>query len=393
MAAGKEDLMDERVVHDRLAANLLFRAIPEAILVEACAIPERVSYAVGDIIFEEGAVADYLYLIVEGTVRISKRGRGGQQETLCHLREGDFFGEMALYDLQARSARASAVQATQLGRIDRRGLERLFHLGSPQFSENVTQRLIGRLRETDLRLIQQVLEAERLSLIGSMAAGIIHDLKNPLSTILLASSILQEREDDRELVKLTGVIRRSIDRMLGMIQEILDYSRGQAELTLCLVPLDRLMGELEEQVLSQLPERGVHLEKAISFRGHLMLDHNRVRRVLENLIKNAAEAMPEGGTLTLSVDAREESIVIGVADTGCGIPDEILPTIFEPFITHGKAGGTGLGLALAKAVVEAHRGTIRVESAVGQGSRFEILLPHSDVAMEDAELGRPDNAA
>ncbi len=375
MAMMMDEVMNEEVLRERLAANLLFRAIPEEILPEACSIAELVSYAAGDVIFEEGIAADYLYLILEGSVCISKRGRGGQQETLCHLREGDFFGEMGLYDSQARSARATAAQATQLGRIDRAGLERLFRLGSPQFSENLTQGLIGRLRETDLHFVQQALETERLSLIGSMAAGIIHDLKNPLSVILLVSSMLEEREGDGESIQLAAMLRRSIDRMLAMIWEVLEYSRGQTELHLHPVSVHQLLAELEEHVLGQLHERGIRLEKAISFRGDLLLDRDRMLRVLENLIKNAVEAMPNGGVLTLSVEQQEESVAIGVADTGCGIPEEILPTIFEPFVTYGKAGGTGLGMAIAKAVVEAHGGTIRVESTVGRGSTFWIVLP------------------
>lgn len=363
------------MAREGLAENLLVRGVPADLLPEICAIPQLVGYADGEVIFEEGDPPDYLYLIAKGAVRISKRGRGGQQETLSHLREGDFFGEMGLFDPDARSARATAAQPTQLGRVDRADLERLLRLAPLQISANLTRGLIRRLRDTDARMIDEILKAERLSLVGSMAARMSHDLKNPISVMLLVSSMLEEREGDSESIRLAGILQRSIDRMLGMIREVLEYSRGQPELDLHPIPVHRLLTELEAHILGQLSEGGIRLEKAISFRGDLLLDHDRMLRVLENLSKNAVEAMPSGGVLTLAVEQHEENILIGVADTGHGIPEEILPTIFEPFVTHGKSGGTGLGMAIARAVVEAHGGTIRVESTVGQGSTFWIVLP------------------
>ena len=105
------------------------------------------------------------------------------------------------------------------------------------------------------------------------------------------------------------------------------------------------------------------------------MDCGRFARVLLNLAKNAVEAMPKGGILWLTLGEHGGKVVFRVADTGCGIPEDLLPSIFEPFVTRGKSTGTGLGLAIVKSVVESHHGTIAVQSTPGKGTAFEITLP------------------
>lgn len=356
--------------------NRLFRGVAPEVLDRVIPIPRIVDFDTDEMIFDEGDPADGLYLIASGCVRISKRGRGGQQETLAYLESDDFFGEMALYDPAPRSARATATEPTRLGRIGRADLDKLLRLAPVEVSTNLTKVTIERLRQTDAHLIREVMEAERLSLVGSMASTIIHDFKNPINVILGAASLLEKRADDPGLVRYCAMIRRSVDRMLVMIQELLDFSRGTSDLTLESVSVGQLLAELDEQVLDRLPDVGVSVERRVAYSGTLRIDHLRFVRMLLNIIKNAVEAMPQGGTLTLTVDQRENDAKFVVSDTGHGIPHEILPTIFEPFVTYGKAGGTGLGMALVRSVVEAHRGTITVESAPGEGTTLTIIVPN-----------------
>jgi signal transduction histidine kinase len=155
----------------------------------------------------------------------------------------------------------------------------------------------------------------------------------------------------------------------------LDFSRGKTQVALRVVAVDDLLNDLHEQVLDRLP-KSISVVKHIELEQPLVIDRMRIARALVNIIRNAAEAMPNGGQLRLSmVSAEPDTLEITVADTGSGIPDELLPTIFEPFVTNGKPGGTGLGLAIAKAVIEAHGGSIGVQSAVGVGTSFTIRLP------------------
>ncbi len=106
-----------------------------------------------------------------------------------------------------------------------------------------------------------------------------------------------------------------------------------------------------------------------------MVDFPRFLRVLCNLIKNAREAMPNGGIITLTSELLENQVILRISDTGTGIPAEIIGKLFEPFVTHGKSHGTGLGMAIAKSVVTAHQGTIAVSSVPGNGTTVEIRLP------------------
>jgi signal transduction histidine kinase len=358
-----------------LAENRLFRGLPPDALAAACAVPVVVDVPDGRVVFDEGDPPDRIYLIAAGAVRISKRGRGGAQETLATLRRGDFFGEMALYDARPRSARATAAGPARLAAMDRAGLERVMRLAPLEVSRNVVEGLVARLRETDTSLIRQALREERLGLLGSAAAAIVHDLRNPIGVVHGAATLLAGSETDPRRTRMLGLIRRSVDRVLEMVREILDFSAGETRLAPERVSVPALLARVEEEVLFGLASRGVRLETRIDCGGDVMADVNRLLRVFENLVRNALEAMPDGGTLTLAAELRGGEVAFRVADTGRGIPEELQATVFEPFASYAKVSGTGLGMAIVKSIVDAHGGRIRVESRVGAGAAFEFTLP------------------
>jgi signal transduction histidine kinase len=349
-------------------------------LAEIERIPTSLDLPESTIIFQEGDPADCFFLIASGGVRISKRGRGGRQESLSQFGADDFFGEMAIYDPAPRSARAASTQATRLGRVDQEGFRRMIELAPLEISSNLTRETIRRLRRMDSLLIDELMEAERLSLVGTMASSIIHDFRNPMAVIQGAVQMLERRSEDPALTKYAGMIRRSVDRMMSMAHELLDYSRGVTSLDLRPVRVEELFEELEEQALHLLPASGIHVERDIGFTGSIMIDRNRFIRMLLNIIRNAAEAMGPAGVLRIGVARAGTEIRFTVEDTGGGIPEEILPTIFEPFVTHGKSGGTGLGMAIARAVADAHGGRITISSTPGVGTRVDISLPESPAA-------------
>lgn len=340
-------------------------------------LPRPIHFEAGEIIFREGDLAECLFLIDSGSVRISKEGRGSQQETLKYFEAGDFFGEMGLYGHTTRSARATAVGPVVVGCLDRDVFEDLLHSTPVQLVENLLKESVSRLRDTDTHFIQEVLEAERLSLVGSMLSTIVHDIRGPLSIIRGAADLLSGDLPDSKRIKYTDMLRRGVDRIADMTQELLDYSRGTTHLNLESVSPKDLIGELEEEVLQSLVASGIQVHFAIGYDEPIPVDRRRFFRVLHNIVKNAAEAMPGGGTLTITVEQADETAVFQVRDTGVGIPPDVLPTIFEPFVTHGKAGGTGLGMAIVESVVVAHRGRIRVDSSPGEGTCFTIELPTS----------------
>jgi signal transduction histidine kinase len=217
---------------------------------------------------------------------------------------------------------------------------------------------------------------ERLSLVGSMANSIIHDLKNPMHVVRYCSHFIAKDSKDPRVAELTRMIDSAMDGMLAMTQELLDYARGSSSsFTLKPVSIWKLLDDLNEQALRSLAANQIQLIKNVGYEGDIQIDLSRFSRMLCNLVKNAREAMPQGGILTLATEQIGDAVVLRISDTGVGIPPDILPKLFEPFVTYGKSNGTGLGLAIAKSIVEGHHGQISVTSTVGSGTTVEVRLP------------------
>lgn len=356
------------------AANTLFAGLEPAVLNTISERIETIALAPDQILFEENEPGDCLYLILKGSIKISKRGRGGKQETLAYLPANDYFGEMALVDGGKRSAQATAAGETIVGRIDRVTWDLVLQLAPQNILTNFTRSVTQRLRHNNQHFIEQMLRSERLSLIGTTISSIVHDMNNPIGTILCACGIIQMNTADEGTRQLAGHIRDAIDRMAAMTRELVDYSRGQTELKPELVNVENFVRQLEPDFTKC--RAGCDVEINVDFAGSLRIDRHRMLRVFGNLIKNAREAMTAGqeNCLRFSVRKIGSEAQFEVSDTGHGIRSELLPKIFEPFVTDGKTHGTGLGLAIAKTVVDAHGGTITVESSPA-GTTFRIMLP------------------
>ncbi len=360
---------------DAFAANRLFEGIRPELLAPVAHELHVVRLNEGEVIFREGDPGDSLYLVGQGSVQISKRGRGGNQETLAFIQSGNFFGEMALLDGQPRSAMATAVGSTILGTVTEETFQHILELAPNRLHMNFLRSVSERLRQVNSHFITEVMRSERLSLVGSMANSIIHDLKNPICIVRCCADLIASQTTDPRMHDLTSMLGKAVDGMTSMTQELLDYARGSTSLHKERVSLWRLMDELNQQALQLLPGQNIQFVKHLRYDGDLEIDLARFTRVLCNLIKNAREAMPGGGILNLATELRDGQVSLTLSDTGCGIPADILPKLFEPFVTHGKSHGTGLGMAIAKSIVEAHDGTIAVRSTVGTGTTVEIRLP------------------
>jgi signal transduction histidine kinase len=326
------------------------------------------------VIFEENEAGDSLYLIGQGSVRISKKGRGGQQETLTHLMEKDFFGEMALVDNGRRSAQAAAAGSVVVGRIDRATWDLLLRVAPHEVLGNFTRAVTKRLRHNNQHFIEQMMRNERMSLLGTTISSIVHDMNNPIGCILNACDVVRSKSQDDLTEQMTRIIRDSVKSMEMMTREMIDFSRGKTHLHLESVGVADLLQGLERDFAKCGPFIDVRVE--VLYHGKLQVDRHRLLRVFSNLIRNAREAMKakEGNQLRFLVRRLNENIRFEISDTGGGIPSDLLPRIFEPFTTHGKANGTGLGLAIAKSVVDAHGGTILALSDE-KGTSFQIDLP------------------
>jgi signal transduction histidine kinase len=360
---------------DHFSNNRLFEGIRPELLEEVAHELRIVQLNEGEVIFREGDPGDSLYLVGAGSVQISKRGRGGNQETLAFIESGNFFGEMALLDGEPRSAMATAAEKTVLATVTEEMFQHILELAPNRLHMNFLRSVSERLRQVNSHFITEVMRTERLSLVGSMANTILHDLKNPICIVRCCADLIALETTDPRLRDLTSMMHKAVEGMSSMTQELLDYARGSTSLKKESVSIWRLLEELKQQALQLLPGQNIQFVKHLRYDGLLEVDVARFTRVLCNLIKNAREAMPAGGILTLSTDVIAGQISLRLSDTGCGIPPEILPKLFEPFVTHGKTHGTGLGMAIAKSVIDAHGGKIAVASIHGNGTTVEIRLP------------------
>ena len=225
------------------------------------------------------------------------------------------------------------------------------------------------------RLAHQMIQSERLSAVGRMASAIIHDIKNPMGTLRMYAQVIKKKTGDTESAQLAEEIIRQIDRFVNMTQEILDFSRGISEIHLSDVTLDEVMEAGLGLLEKDLAKRNIVLVRDFAFTGPCVVDIEKMARAFYNLAGNAADAMKEGGTLTVRTGKRDGTLVIEFADTGAGIPEEIRARVFEPFFTFGKKHGTGLGLAIVKKIVDDHQGKIEIDSRAGGGTTIRILLP------------------
>lgn len=217
--------------------------------------------------------------------------------------------------------------------------------------------------------------AGRLALLGHSVGAILHDLRTPMTAIGGYAELMAAEDESGLRAEYVGRIGRALDHMETMTQEVLAFARGKRDVLIQKVYMDRFVEAVREMLLPEMQRYGVQLVVDTRYEGTARFDESKIKRVIFNLARNACQAMRSGGTFTWTVAREQDSLVFECADTGPGISKEMEGKLFESFASHGKADGTGLGLAMAKKIVDAHRGTITCRSAPGRGAVFRIELP------------------
>jgi signal transduction histidine kinase len=218
---------------------------------------------------------------------------------------------------------------------------------------------------------------ERLSTIGQLLSGVLHDLKTPITVISGAVQLLVSERDEVKRQTLADRVVRQVGMINSLVRETLAFARGETTLWVRKVYLHKYFGDLEEQLSQEFRGRGMAVKLELHDRGVAHFDQHKVQRAIHNLARNALEAFAgKPGTLTLTVDRRQPdgSLIVKVSDDGPGISEEIRGRLFESFATYGKSGGTGLGLAIVKKIAQDHGGNVEVESRPGL-TTFTIALP------------------
>jgi signal transduction histidine kinase len=361
--------------------NLLLRSIPDDLFEKARIEPELVTYEADVIVFDEGDAADACYLVESGAIGISKAGHDGRHETISFLGPGEFFGEMGLIDTTVRSARATATTRTVAARLDREAFDRLRQAAPLEVISVLAEVSAARVRATNAHLVRKLDDAGRLREIGAALGTIAHNLRSPLATVQNTAELLEEllpgEISGRDyLVRLIGIIQRTTRRALEASDQLLAELRGELPTERAYIRTDEIVAEALEQVAGLVRGSAVRVVPELRTSAGIHVDRNDFVAALVNLLRNAIEALPaSGGTVRIVTEEHDHGVRIVVADSGAGISPENLGQIFEPRFTHGKPGGTGLGLAHVKAVVARHGGRIEVESEPGIGTTVCITLP------------------
>ena len=359
-----------------LASNPLFRNLNPAELQALQCIAQQRRFTAGQEIFHEGAPGDGVYFVKNGLVAISSGT--SDRRVFSRLGPGEIFGEMAVIELRPRSATAAAMQETEVYFLPR-GEMLAFIERSPGLAFALLQHISHRLREFNQFHLREVIEAERLAVVGNFARGIIHDLKNPLSIIgLTAENLSLPDLNPATRSQIQFRIQRQVQRINDLVTDILAFTEGRSR-------ADLRPGDFAGFVRSQVAELSADLAaKAIRLvfeneppAGLVAFDAHRLGRVFANLVHNAGDFLEAGDTIYLRFKTGVGELCVEFEDTGPGIAPEIAGQLFQPFTTHGKAHGTGLGLAICKKIIEDHGGKIFTRSEPGRGAIFCFTLPLS----------------
>jgi two-component system NtrC family sensor kinase len=251
-------------------------------------------------------------------------------------------------------------------------------------------------REARLRSAQaELIHREKLAAMGHLVAQLSHEINNPIYNIQNCLEVLDRRgrksDPNREFLELA---REELDRMASLTRQLLDQSRPLADAAHPL-NLNQVLQRVVTLARADLESHRIRTDLQLEPDLPLVVAHpDAIQQVLANLVDNAIDAMPAGGTLRLRTRSAPDSVEVVVEDTGAGIPEEHLSRIFEAFFTtKPEVSGIGLGLFVPDGIIRGHRGKLLVESRVGQGSRFTVRLPRETLDATLASAGAPERDA
>ncbi|HNZ06546.1 MAG: cyclic nucleotide-binding domain-containing protein [Candidatus Cloacimonetes bacterium] len=341
---------------------------------------QRVWHKKGEAIIMENTQGDNLFYICHGRVEINK-GLENEETPFAQLsilHPGEFFGEMSIINDEPRSATVVALDDVELLVIPRDVFVNIT-FSHPVVMFNLIRTISGRLRNTNdkfIELMNQMISKNRLMAIGLAASKIIHDIKSPLTVIVLTAQLLENLYPDG--AEYTDSIIKQTKLVDQMVREILDFAKGtEIEPLIQKVDLDAYFKDLKDTYGTSLKSRDINfvVENKVSELVHF--DENKIKRVLLNLLKNSSEALTDKGEIRIVASLSAGWLQISLIDDGPGIPEEIRNDLFKPFVTSGKAHGTGLGLAICKKILQEHKGRLEYIPVQPHGARFDIRIPQS----------------
>lgn len=242
------------------------------------------------------------------------------------------------------------------------------------------------------RIREQFSQMEKLSALGELASGVAHDFNNTLAGILGRAQLILRTDDAEKIKRGLNIIIKTAEDGAKTVKRIQDFARQRRDHDFEPVSIDQILLDVSEVTRPRWKDRAevsniqIGLDLQIRSKAKVMGDESELREVLVNMVFNAIDAMPQGGNLTLTAEDVGETVVISVGDTGTGMAPEVKARIFDPFFTTKGKAGMGLGLAVSFGIIRRHEGSVEVESEVGNGTNFKIILPMAQVAEEPLSL-------
>lgn len=378
-----------------------FPDLPKEDLKELAAVAQVETYPPGVILCHEGRVEDVFYVIVSGRCEVSKQFDSDTNRVLHRPGPGEFFGEIALVQKSPRTATVRTLEMTTVLEIGSEPFEAVLER-SPRMTLQIIRQVASRLRDADQKAIAD-LRRKNVELTQAYAAlekqqqlrsefltSVAHELRTPLAAAKGYLHFLNQgslRADQQR--EMLGTVNRNVDRVVHLVNSIL-FLQELELITPEFRPVDlgKVVLQAVEEMQDRADESGIQLQVRVEpglppVQGDFM----ELRRAVTILLDNAIKFSPGGDEVQVATFLDGDTVGMRVSDPGIGIPPDELKNIFEPFaqarFPDGQLfGGIGLGLPIARHVVELHNGRIEVESEVGEGSVFTILLP----ALQDVAL-------
>lgn len=349
----------------------------------------------GEFIFRESEIGKTVFIIKSGSVQIFKNVRDSIDEIISIRGKGEIFGESALFEDSYRFTSAIALEDVEAIRFKKTSFFELlnekpyialkimgyqstkmrdsdtFRIKILEKNHEQIQRTINELKEAQDELMRR----ERLAAVGGFASKIVHDIKGTITPLKLYSENLHHLDSEALSMGMTA-IKHSISRIMRMCEELLEYIKGNpVELQLKRQRIDGFVKREIDYVKDIFDRNNIKIKTNYLFNGYIVIDEERMGRVMQNLFMNAKDAMPDGGFLEVNTLKDKGFAIVQVIDSGFGINEDLLKKLFTPFMTEGKRRGTGLGLTISRKIIEEHNGRIEVLSEIGKGTMFSLYIP------------------
>ncbi len=343
---------------------------------------EEENHPKGTVLFRENDPGDCFYIIKSGKVSLTKKVSIEDDTVgeLIFLQPYDFFGELALIDDETRSSTVTVTEDVSLLKINKQDFLSICK-DYPNVLFSIVKTISKRLRETNDRYIQMwdaLIKEKKLAAIGTAASKIVHDIKTPITIIVLTAELIEKLFD--EASGFTQKIVKQVRVLDEMVREILEFARGKkSDLKICEIDLEHFFNELLEAMNPLAEVKNISLNLINSVKEKVFFDPIKIHHTIFNIFKNGVEAIGnQGGRIEIKAKIEDNQLHITFTNDGPQIPEKVLKQIFEPFVTSGKQSGTGLGLAICHKVIKDHNGDLTAENLKEGGVRFNIYLPRRE---------------